>query len=153
MHSNPEDLTALERQLTACRPSATGLDADAMLFAAGRATAERRGSRIVWPAIACGFALLSLALGTGLMSERSERLALADRLARMSPAFAEVPTPAVTTPSQPLPADSYFAIRRSFENSDGFLAQASRRTAPPLPMPSGTPILHGWPTTDADLKP
>jgi hypothetical protein len=59
----PDELTPLERQLAACRPSAAGLDADAMLFAAGRAAARPGAARHVWPVLACGFVTVSLALG------------------------------------------------------------------------------------------
>jgi hypothetical protein len=153
MHANPDDLTALERQLAACRPSAAGLDTDAMLFAAGQAAAQRRGSRIVWPAIACGFAVLSAALGAGLMNERTERLALANRLNRPPTAVAETPASTVAPSPQPLSADSYFAMRRSAErNADTMFARADRRTAP-LSAPPEAPIPRAWPAPLIDLKP
>jgi hypothetical protein len=153
MHESPDDLTALERQLAACRPSAAGLDTDAMLFAAGQAAARRRGARIVWPAVACGFAVLSAALGGGLMNERTERLALADRLNRLPTAVAETPASSVAPPAQPFSPDSYFAIRRSAErNADMMFARADHRTVP-LPARPEAPILRAWPGRLPDLKP
>ncbi|HEY1376956.1 MAG TPA: hypothetical protein VGF55_09185 [Gemmataceae bacterium] len=144
MHPNPDDLSPLERQLAACRPSAAGLDADAMLFAAGRAAARPTAARFVWPAAACGFALLSVMLGTGFVAERSERLALADRLGRM-PRPTEAPAPAVA-PSPEMSPNSYLAARRLVErDADAWLARRDAPSDAAEPPPTG-PVLRAWDT-------
>jgi hypothetical protein len=154
MHENPNDLTALERQLAACRPSAAGLDADAILFAAGQAAARKSGSPVAWPVLAAGFACLSLILGAGLIGERSGRLALADRLNQLLAPVVEAPASIAAPSPQPLPADSYFAIRRSIETSaDMVFARADRQVAPLPAPPPEVPILRAWPDLSADLKP
>jgi hypothetical protein len=145
MHPNPDDLSPLERHLAACRPSAAGLDADAMLFAAGQASARPTAVRFVWPGIACGFAILSLPLGAGFVAERSERLALAEQLHRRPPAEAPLPVPTVA-PSPELSPDSYLAARRLVErDADAWLARrdATPGTAPERPT---APVLRAWDT-------
>jgi hypothetical protein len=57
-----EDLTALERVLTALQPAAPQLDRDRILFEAGRASARGR----FWPAAAALLALVSAGLGGAL---------------------------------------------------------------------------------------
>src|SRR5437764_15312701 len=78
-----EDLSAVERRLAGWRPGPAGLDADAMLFAAGRA-AGRRGRL---PALAlCGvLAVAAVGLGAWALTERAERLAIAGRLREQPP--------------------------------------------------------------------
>jgi hypothetical protein len=137
----PDHLTPLERQLAACRPSTAGLDPDAMLFAAGQAAAQRRG--LAWPVVAAAFAGLSLVLTGGLMSERSERLALANRLQDQLFA-AGTPRPPVVKPSAELPADSYLAARRMLE---GDVDDWQVRDEPPgdgRPAPPPEPGLRAW---------
>ncbi len=147
MHPNPDDLTPLERQLAACRPSAAGLDADAMLFAAGQAAARPGAARFVWPAAACGFALLSLALGTGFVAERSERLALADRLGRLArPAETPISTPAAA-PSPEVPPGSYLAARRLVEqDADAWLARHDAVPGPVAEPPPPAAVLRAHDT-------
>src|SRR5262249_56763625 len=84
-HPCPDgDLNDLERRLSGWRPAPEGLDPDAVLFAAGRASAQP--NRFAWPALAACFAVLAAALGGWAASERSERLALARLLQQRSPA-------------------------------------------------------------------
>src|SRR5262249_52883449 len=92
----PEDLSALEQRLAAWRPSPEGLDADRMLFAAGRASAAGPRARLLWPAAAACLALLSASLGAWLVSERGERLALARQLRQKEAAPAPAPAPTRT---------------------------------------------------------
>jgi hypothetical protein len=74
-----DDMTDFERRLTGWRPQTNGLNADAMLYAAGLAAAERRTSRL-WPAL-CAVLLAQVAgLAAWGISERSERLALSSQL-------------------------------------------------------------------------
>jgi hypothetical protein len=95
----PDDLTDLERHLAGCAPSADGLDADAMLFAAGRASARR--GRLAWPALTACLAVLSVVLGVWLAAERAERKELAQRLQR--PAPMQTPPPEGAAPPAPAP--------------------------------------------------
>ncbi len=48
---NADDLTDLERRLSSWEPTTEGLDSDALLFAAGRASARPGLGRFVWPAL------------------------------------------------------------------------------------------------------
>lgn len=136
-----DDLTPLERQLAACRPSAAGLDPDAMLFEAGRASARRRS--LVWPAVAAGFAGLSLALSAGLMTERSERFSLAERLVRVT-AVAEAPRRAVE-PLADLAPDSYLAARRAIDR-DVDAWQPREEPSPEWIPPVPDRALRAWGT-------
>jgi hypothetical protein len=78
MDTHDPNLTDLERRLASWRPSATGLDPDAMLFAAGRAAAGR--PRPIWPALAGTMAVIAVVLAGWLASEHNERLVLARQL-------------------------------------------------------------------------
>jgi len=52
-HPCPDgELNDLERRLSAWRPAAEGLDPDAVLFAAGRASVRPGPARFAWPALA-----------------------------------------------------------------------------------------------------
>jgi hypothetical protein len=146
----PDELTPLERHLAACRPSAMGLDADAMLFAAGRAAARPNAMRLIWPALAGGFAVLATILGGGMIRERAERLALADRLTR--PVSGETPVP-TAIPSPPTPGpDSYLAARRLVEGDDAWPVHTDG--GPPSMDPAATPpAIHAWPGVSAELPP
>jgi hypothetical protein len=53
-----QELNELEQALLAMTPAASRLDRDALMYAAGR----RSSRRWIWPAAACGFALLSAGL-------------------------------------------------------------------------------------------
>ncbi len=80
MDTNRDDLSAFERRLAGWRPSDEGLDADAMLFAAGKEAGRPGRGRFAWPALsACLAVALVILVGWG-MSERRERLALARQL-------------------------------------------------------------------------
>jgi hypothetical protein len=146
-----DELTPLESRLADCRPAATGLDADAMLFAAGKAA--DRGARIAWPVVACTFALLSIGLGTALVGERSERIALAARLSRSVPiATATDVTVAATLPAPSV--DSYMTARRMIEiDPDGWLSRPDSVPSAASPSDMERPILHAWPVDAADLQP
>src|SRR5687768_16336387 len=132
MDTHPDDLSDLERRLAAWQPVAQGLDADAMLFAAGRASRPRC---LLWPALTVSLAALVLALGVWALRERSERHALAERLRQPA-----APEPAAPSPS-PVPAEepaegprasSLLAARRALEHG--------LEAWPPQPVvPAGTP--------------
>jgi hypothetical protein len=154
MQPNVDNLSPLERQLAARQPAATGLDVDAMLFAAGRAAGMQAGGpRWAWPMATCSFALLSLALGAALIGERSERMALADRLNRQSAEIADAVSP-VPPAAQPPAADSYLAARRVIEtDTDAWPARPDRGPESPSAAAGETPVLHAWPSVSADLLP
>jgi hypothetical protein len=144
-----DDLTPLERQLSAFCPAAAGLDSDAMLFAAGQATAARTaGRRWAWPLATCGFAVVSLTLAAALVGERSERLALAARLERQSIAMVSPPTVSPPEPALP-PADSYIAARHWIESgADNDFVRTDPKPPPPSP-PDDPPVLRAS-STDID---
>src|SRR5262249_62170539 len=112
----PGDLNDLERRLAEWQPSATGLEVDRLMFAAGRASARSGRGRFVWPVVSVGLALTAVALGIGLAHERAARQELAMQLRDSAPSVA--PTrgsefgPAESTPTQAPPA-SYLAARRA----------------------------------------
>jgi hypothetical protein len=120
MDANPDDLNDLERRLLSCKPAADGLDAEAMLFAAGRAVATRATPGFVWPVLACCMTALSAVLGIWLQSERDEKHMLAQRLSQQSP----MQTPAIAAPVVAFPIepvseespDSVHAARRALES-------------------------------------
>jgi hypothetical protein len=144
MQPNSDDLTTLERHLGDCRPAAAGLDADAMLFAAGQAAAlKARGTNWAWPAATFAFAMATALLGTALVGERSERLALAERLVRRS-ATPETPAPTAVASTEPPAADSYFAARRMID-SDSDLFTKPDAGSGPTPAPAAEPpTLRAW---------
>jgi hypothetical protein len=124
-HSDrPEDLNALERRLSAWQPNREGTDADAVLFAAGRASVRPSPVRFVWPALTALLTVLSVVLGQWLADERSERLALARQLGERSPAPVVNPSPSPASKTVPVesfepddepPPDSYLISRRALE--------------------------------------
>jgi hypothetical protein len=52
-------MNELEKALVAMSPAPSRLDRDALMYSAGRAVAPRRR---LWPTLACGFAVISMAL-------------------------------------------------------------------------------------------
>jgi hypothetical protein len=121
-HSDrPDDLSELERKLSAWEPTAAGLDAEAMLFAAGRAAARPGSIRFVWPTLTVVLAILATGLGIGLSEERTERKLLAERLRQQAPPFVSPSAPAAVIPTEPPSADapspeSFLAAHRALEN-------------------------------------
>jgi hypothetical protein len=139
----PDDLSELERRLSGWRPASAGLDADAMLFAAGQAAARRGPARLVWPALTLSLVALATALGAWGASERSERLALAEQLRRPATEPADPSPPAVpwTGPTaDELPPDSLLAARRALEQ--GLDAWPPRRLVPTRPALPEAPVLE-----------
>ena len=115
-HSHhPDDLNDVERRLSAWRPSVEGLDADAMLFAAGRAVAPRR---FLWPALASCLAVLAVSLGLWATAERNERLALDRQLRERSAPVSELTpdiSPEPSTVDEPSP-DGWLSAHRALEH-------------------------------------
>jgi hypothetical protein len=104
-----EHLTDLERRLAGWRPANEGLDADAMLFAAGRASVRQGPARFAWPAIAACLAIAVGLLGMRWSSERTENQILFARLE-----YYRVPAP-VAAPAAPLSDSNYLVVRRALE--------------------------------------
>ncbi len=124
------NLSALERALAELRPTAGGLDPDAMLFAAGRASAKRN---LAWPAATTAFAALSVCLGVALVAERTQREAVEARW--------RVPLPAAVEPS-PEPTAGTFAFRRDFDPNATYAQtlKPGSSHAPPDSIPRGWPV-------------
>jgi hypothetical protein len=146
-----EDLDALERRLSAWEPSSEGLDADAVLFAAGRASVRPKPTRFAWPALTVLMTALSVVLGLSLADERNERLALTLRLQERPPAPAVNPSPlpaANIAPEEPLrsdelPPDSYLVSRRALEKGlDAWPIRAVVSAGTTAPSVSNPPILR-----------
>ena len=86
--SPSDDMSDLEKRLSAWRPSLAGLDADGVLFAAGRASVRPGWGRIAWPVVSGCLALLVGFLGVALSQERAARVELAARLNESRPSVA-----------------------------------------------------------------
>jgi hypothetical protein len=143
----PDDLRGLERRLADWQPDEAALDADRMLFAAGRASAQPRQSRLAWPAMAGCLAVLASVLGLGLARERAERLALARQLEQRQPDAGPAPHPSPPArddeTSGPPSPDSYLAARAALERGDPDAWRAPAGNEPPSPAPP-PPILRAW---------
>lgn len=147
----PEDLNALERRLSAWQPNREGLDADAVLFAAGRASVKPGPARFAWPALTVLLTGVSVALGLWLVNERDERMILAAQLQEHPPAptVNPAPPPAVyTVPAESPDTDepspnSYLASRRALEKGlDAWPSRMEVRGGPPDPSPTDPPVLR-----------
>jgi hypothetical protein len=122
-HDRPDaDWTGIEQRLAAWTPAPEGLETDAMLFAAGRASARAGIARFVWPgATACSIVVVAM-LGVLLANEHSQWLALTK--AARPPAHLttpqEVDRTAVaeneSTKPESLAPDSYLAARKALES-------------------------------------
>ncbi len=144
----PDDLSELERRLSAWAPAPDGLSADAMLFAAGRAAARPGPARFVWPALAGVMTVLAVGLGASLWSERGERLFLAQRLSQQPQAPAPAPpTPSPFSPPEPLTADepgpdSFLAAHLALQQGWDWPPANAVRPEAPGPPPPERPVLQ-----------
>jgi hypothetical protein len=140
----PDDLRSLERRLSGWQPASAGLDADAMLFAAGRASAQPGPARFVWPALTGVLSVLVVTLAAWLVVERNERLSLKQQLLRQIPASApSLPAPAV--PAEPvsddaLMPDSYLSSRRALDQGLDAWPRQQRGQAGSVPVPANNPV-------------
>jgi hypothetical protein len=130
---NPDDLGDLERRLSGWQPGAEGLDADAMLFAAGVAAGKAGRGRIVWPALCGVLAILAAGLTTWALVERAERATLAELLRQR-------PEPPGTSPPalSPLPESSpegYLALRQRLDRETATWLAPPEVPDPPAPGP------------------
>ena len=83
MQPNFHEMNDLERRLAACVPAVDGLNADAAMFAAGRASARRRPATFLWPVAFITLSLLTIAITSMWMNEHQDRVALASQLREM----------------------------------------------------------------------
>jgi hypothetical protein len=143
-----DDLNDLERRLAGWRPSTAGLAPDAMLFAAGRASAQRGKAWLAWPILSGCLALAAVILGVWLAAERSERRALLQALDQRpsQPAPAKVSVPNETRPTEPPAPDSYLSLRRAWEQhpSDWANRPVPPARAPKRPTSPERPIPRAW---------
>ncbi|MGH7172156.1 MAG: hypothetical protein ACRELF_13635 [Gemmataceae bacterium] len=150
-HSHrPEDLNALERRLSTWQPSSDGLDADAVLFAAGRASVRPGPARFAWPALTALMTALAVVFGLWLAAERSERQTLAQRLrerppapaVNLSPLPAAIAAPVESPSPDDVPPDSYLASRRALEKGiDAWPVRVVAHAESPEPSVPNPPIL------------
>jgi hypothetical protein len=140
----PDDLNDLQRRLAGCRPAEAGLDADRMLFEAGRASAQPGRGRLLWPLSTACLAVLCIILAASLIHERAQRLAL-DRQVQPVPA-PSVPAPAPPG-SEPLSPAAYLALRQALERDPDHWP-ASSEPAPDSPGAPAPAIPRAW---DRDL--
>jgi hypothetical protein len=150
MSTNPSpagDLNDLEHRLAEWRPATAGLDADRMLFAAGRDSVRPGWGRNVLPIISVCLALLAALFGVGFAHERAAKLDLITQLRDTKPS--SVPEPYSEPDSSGTPwaeapaASSYLAAHAALaQNPESWLAQAKIEPAAGTPRPSPSrPIL------------
>jgi hypothetical protein len=138
--SPSDDMKELECRLSEWRPSTAGLDADGVLFAAGRASVRPAWGRLAWPIVSGCLALLAATFGVGLSQERAARLELTARLRDQKPPVVSapsfVPEPVDAPSTEPPAADSYLAAHRALAgNPDSWMMAAKTEPSegPPLP--------------------
>jgi hypothetical protein len=123
-----DDLSNCERRLANWQPAAGNLDADAMLFAAGRAAGRRRRAPMLWPTLCALLAAQAAGLGVWGLWERAERVTLAGRLPERALASTMPQAPPVVERPEPRYSpspDDYFHLRRRLEQEPGrWLASA-----------------------------
>lgn len=137
----PEDeLSGLEHRLASWRPGSSGLNADALLFAAG--VASGRVGRRAWAAVASVLAVVAVSLGVWGGIERSGRLELARHLAEQPP-----PPPAPVPPSTEPPSPGNYLTAREIVLERGVEAWAALSPTPHSPPGPESPeptTLRAW---------
>lgn len=130
---NPDDLSRIERRLSVWRPSAEGLNRDAMLYAAGLAAGKTGRGRLLWPALCSLLAVVAAAIGAWGLNERAERQFLIGLLHERTAPAAATPTNAlVAAPHSASVAspDSYLNLRRQLEQDPGRWLASREFTGP-----------------------
>jgi hypothetical protein len=151
MHANnplpDDDLSPLERRLAGWQPCAAGLDADALLFAAGRASAPPPRRPFVWPALAGAMTVVSLVLGGWLAVERGERLMLVAELQRRQPVESPGAAPIPAPTGEELSPAGYLVVR-NLVMQNGLDAWPKptppQADGPPHPASENKPIPQVW---------
>jgi hypothetical protein len=111
-----DNLSDLETRLRGWQPATGGLEADAMLYAAGKGEIQALSrSRAVWLTLACGLLLVATWLGSWLAVERAERQALSHELRLRSgrpttPVVA--PPPETSRQDDTIPQNGYLGVRK-----------------------------------------
>jgi hypothetical protein len=146
-HSENE-LNELEQRLRGWGPATEGLDADAVMFAAGQASVHVPRNRALWPALAGAMTVVAVGLSGWLTAERQERLVLAEQLRALPPAPTLASTPATAPPPaspEQAPA-SYLASRRILEKGlDGWNRETVALSASqPDALTPNPPVLTVW---------
>jgi hypothetical protein len=141
--SNDDDLSDLECRLANWQPAAERLDADAMLFAAGRAAGRDGIGRLLWPACCVLLAVQAAGLLVWGLGERAERLVLASSLREPPPAPKSPPAPAVLAEYVYTPSpNDYLHLRRMMEQDPSGGLASLRPDGPPVgPQPPEPAIL------------
>lgn len=138
------DMNDLERRLTNMRPAGDGLNADQMLFAAGRDSVRRGWGRVAWP-IACGcLVLASVVLAFGMVHEHSERLELAAKLDRQAPSSPDrAPGTYDAPPTEPSTGNRHLVIGRAIEDGlDSWPGPSNGESPEQAPSSRGTVSAH-----------
>jgi hypothetical protein len=134
------DLSEFERSLSGLQPGADGLDADAMLFAAGVAAGRGGRGRFVWHALCLLLVAVAAGFGAWGLTERSERLVLVNAVKERAPTPAPVPEiPAHVEPSYTPSSSDYLSLRQMLEQ-DPDRWPASRQPSPQGP-PEPEPVI------------
>jgi hypothetical protein len=146
--SNSDDLRKLEGRLADWKPDREALDLEAMLFAAGRASARRGRGWLAWPIACTCLALVTAVLGARLAAERSERLALIQELAYRSTGVAPTSSLIDSDKSigQALTPNSYLVLRREWEQQLGDSTWQPKGVdeTPRIPGNPQPAILRAW---------
>ncbi|HLW64837.1 MAG TPA: hypothetical protein VKS79_05910 [Gemmataceae bacterium] len=100
MQANFHEMNEIERRLAACAPAGDGLKADAMLFAAGRASARRSPATFLWPVAFTALSLLTITVYSMWMNEHQERIAMASQLRQILMAAPTSPLKPGTAPEE-----------------------------------------------------
>jgi hypothetical protein len=134
------DLNELEQRLSEWQPSAAGLDAGSMLFAAGRASVRPGWGRRAWPIVSGCLAVALVGLGVALSQERAARLEMVAKLTAekpvVLPAPSTVPEPGPVAAVEPPALHSYLAARRALEDVDAWLVPMPVEPTPGPPLPN-----------------
>jgi hypothetical protein len=136
---NNNDLSDLERRLSGWRPDSKGLDADAMVFAAGLAAGRRGRGRLLGPSLCGLLAALAVGLGVWGLTERAQRQALALHHPEPAPtprAARQIDVAVVPDLLPSLLPDAYFNLRRQAEQD---LGRRQASVEPDAPQPPGPP--------------
>jgi hypothetical protein len=153
MDTRPDDLGDLERRLAALAPTGDGLDADRMLFAAGRASVSAAGGSVFWKALSALLLVLAAGLGVWGANERKERIGFAARMEGLErnspqPLPVEAPVLVAETPSgEAASADSLLASHHILETGLEGLPVTASHSSTESPSAADLPILRARPTT------
>jgi hypothetical protein len=123
---NSKELNDMERLLSGLRPCQDGLDADAMLFAAGLAAGRQAKGKVLLSTMCGLLAVATAGLALWGLAQRKELIQLARHQQERMDDFRTI---AVQRKSEPAPSiyepsfDDYLSLRRAMEaDPDSFVA-------------------------------